>query len=174
MLIYILLGLAALLAILLLVASRTPDTVRYERSIVINASPEEILPHLVDFHQWSAWSPWEKLDPHMKREYTGAASGPGAKYFWSSKGKAGEGSMELLEASSAGVHIDLRFIRPFKNACVTWFRMVPQGTGTTVTWTMDGPNLLVGKVFSLFVNMDKMIGKDFETGLSGLKAVVEK
>ncbi|MBZ0207981.1 MAG: SRPBCC family protein [Flavobacteriales bacterium] len=174
MLLYILLGLAALLAILLIVASRKPDTVHYERSIVINASPERIIPHIEDFHKWSAWSPWEKLDPQMKREYSGAASGPGAKYFWSSTGKAGEGSMEIIEATERGVHIDLRFVKPFKNVCDTWIRFEPQGSGTRATWMMTGPNLFMGKLMGIFINMDKMVGKDFETGLAGMKAEVEK
>lgn len=174
MLIYILLGLAALIGILLIVASGKPDTVHYERSIAIDASPEQILPHLVDFHKWSDWSPWENLDPNMKREYSGAQSGPGAKYFWSGTGKAGEGTMEVLEASPAGVQIDLRFVKPFKSDCVTWFRTVPQGKATSVTWTMDGPNLFMGKLMGIFINMDKMIGKDFENGLAGLKAETEK
>jgi len=174
MLLYILLGLAALLAILLIVASRKPDTVHYERSIVINASPERIIPHIEDFHKWSAWSPWEKLDPQMKREYSGAVSGPGAKYFWSGNGKAGEGSMEIIEATDRGVHIDLRFVKPFKNVCDTWIRFEPQGSGTRATWMMTGPNLFMGKLMGIFINMDKMVGKDFETGLAGMKAEVEK
>ncbi len=173
MLLYILLGVAALIAIVLIAASRKPGTVHYERSIAINASPERILPHLVDFHNWATWSPWEKLDPTMKREFSGAQSGPGAKYFWSGNGRAGEGTMEILEASNAGVQIDLRFVKPFKSDCVSWFRLVPQGGGTTVMWTMDGPNLLMGKLMGIFINMDKMVGKDFETGLVRLKEQAE-
>ena len=174
MLTYILLALAILIVALLLIAASKPDTVQYERSITINASPSAIMLHIVDFHKWTAWSPWEKLDPDMKREFNGAASGIGAKYFWSGTGRAGEGSMEILEASEGGIHIDLRFVKPFKNVCDTWFRFEPQGSGTRVTWTMTGPNLFMGKVMSLFMNMDKMIGKDFESGLAGLKTVTGK
>lgn len=110
----------------------------------------------------------------MKREYTGAAQGEGAKYGWSGNGKAGEGTMEILAASNGGVKIDLRFVKPFKSDCITHFHFTPQGNATTVRWTMDGPNTFMGKVFSMFMNMDKMIGKDFETGLAGLKAMAEK
>lgn len=173
MLLYILIGLAVLIAIILIAASLKPNTVHYERSAVINASPEKILPHIGDFHNWKPWSPWEKLDPNMRRSYAGAPSGVGAKYAWSGK-KAGEGTMEVLEAGTSGVKIDLRFIRPFKNACITHFHFTPQGNATTVRWTMDGPNLFMGKLMSLFIPMDKMIGKDFEQGLAGLKAEAEK
>lgn len=173
MLLYILIGLAVLIAGILIAASLKPNTVHYERSAVINAPPEKILPHIADFHNWKPWSPWEKLDPNMRRSYAGAPSGVGAKYAWSGK-KAGEGTMEVLEAGTSGVKIDLRFIRPFKNACITHFHFSPQGNATSVRWTMDGPNLFMGKLMGLFIPMDKMIGKDFEQGLAGLKAEAEK
>ncbi len=174
MLLYILIGLAVIIIGILIAASMKPSTVHYERSTVINSSPETILPHIADFHRWMTWSPWDKLDPNMKREYTGAAQGEGAKYGWSGNGKAGEGTMEILAASNGGVKIDLRFVKPFKSDCITHFHFTPQGNATTVRWTMDGPNTFMGKVFSMFMNMDKMIGKDFETGLAGLKAMAEK
>jgi hypothetical protein len=174
MIAYILIGVAVLIAALLINAARRPDTVHYERSIAINAAPSAILPHITDFRKWSDWSPWEKLDPGMKREFSGAQSGAGAKYCWSGNGKAGEGSMELLGASDDGVQIDLRFVRPFRNECTTWFRMAPQGVGTKVTWTMDGPNTFMGKLMGTFINMDKMVGKDFETGLADLKTLAER
>lgn len=174
MLLYILIGLAVLIAGILIAASLKPNTVHYERSSVINAPPEKILPHIADFHNWKPWSPWEKLDPNMKRDYRGAAQGVGARYAWSGNNKAGEGTMEVLEAGTSGVKIDLRFIRPFKNACITHFHFSPQGHATSVRWTMDGPNLFMGKLMGLFIPMDKMIGKDFEQGLAGLKAEAEK
>ncbi len=173
MLLYFLLGLVAIIVIILIAAAMKPDTVHYERSTVINASPEKILPHLTDFHKWMSWSPWEKLDPNMKRDYLGAAQGSGAKYGWSGNGKAGEGTMEILSASSSGVKIDLRFVRPFKSDCITHFHFIPHSNSTQVRWTMDGPQLFAGKVFGLFMNMDKMIGKDFESGLAAMKAEVE-
>jgi len=173
MLTYILLGLAVFIVGILIAASMKPNSVHYERSTVINASPESILPHITDFHKWMPWSPWEKLDPNMKREYMAAPRGVGAKYGWSGNGKAGEGTMEILEANTNGVKIDLRFVRPFKNQCITHFHFTPQGSATNVRWTMDGPNMFMGKVMGMFMNMDKLIGKDFENGLAGLKHVAE-
>ncbi len=174
MLTYILIGLAVLIVGLLIAASLKPNTVHYERSIVINASPDKILAHIADFHKWMAWSPWDKLDPNMKRDYIGAAQGVGAKYAWSGNNKAGQGTMEILEASAGGVKIDLRFVKPFKSDCITHFHFAPQGNATNVRWTMDGPQIFMGKVMSVFMNMDKMIGKDFESGLAGLKIESEK
>jgi len=155
-------------------ASNKPNTVHYERSTVINATPEKILPHLIDFHKWTAWSPWEKVDLNLKRTYSGAASGVGAQYAWESNSKAGTGTMEILETGSSGVKIDLRFIKPWKAECLAQFHFTPQPNGTDVRWSMDGPNTFMGKVFGLFMNMDKLVGKDFEIGLAGLKVVVEK
>ncbi|MBP8823196.1 MAG: SRPBCC family protein [Flavobacteriales bacterium] len=174
MLLYILLGLALLLAIILLLASTKPDTVHYERSTVIHAAPDMILPHITDFHRWTPWSPWEKLDPAMKREFTGNPEGVGAKYAWSGTKKAGTGTMEILEADSAGVKIDLRFIKPWRSDCIALFEFTPQANGTFVRWSLDGPNTFMGKVFGLFMDMDKLVGKDFEAGLAGLKGEVEK
>ena len=139
----------AAVALAAVVATR-PSDFRIERSTTINASPEKILPHIIDFHKWAAWSPWDKMDPAMKREYTGAAQGVGAKYGWSSKGRPGEGSMEIKEVSTSAVKVDLRFVRPFKNDCIATFLFAPQGNATNVRWTMDGPNLFMGKVMSLF------------------------
>ena len=174
MLAYIIIGLAVVIVGILIAASLKPSTVHYERSAVINASPERVLPHIADFHKWIAWSPWDKLDPNMKREFSGAGQGIGAKYSWSGNGKAGEGTMEILQASAKGVKIDLRFVRPFKSDCITHFHFTPQGNATQVRWTMDGPQLFVGKLFGLFMNMDTMIGKDFEKGMAAKKAEVEK
>ena len=174
MLLYILLAILALIVGLLAYASTKPNTVRYKRSAVINASPEKIVPHIADFHKWMAWSPYEKLDPQMKRGYSGADSGTGAKYNWEGNNKVGMGTMEIIEVAPTAVKVDLRFIRPFKNECLAIFNFVPQGSSTTVTWAMDGPNLFMGKVMSVFMDMDKMIGKQFAEGLTSLKALAEK
>ncbi|MBS1547144.1 MAG: SRPBCC family protein [Bacteroidetes bacterium] len=171
---YVLLILAVLIAGILILASTKPNTVHYERSTVINATPEKILPHITDFRKWMPWSPWEKVDPNLKRDYAGAASGVGAKYAWEGDKKAGTGTMEILEAGPDGVKIDLRFIKPWKAECIARFQFTLQQHATTVRWTMDGPNSFMGKVFGLFMNMDKLVGKDFEIGLAGLKTAVEK
>ncbi len=130
---------------------------------------------LVDFRQWPAWSPWEKLDPDMKRTLSGAASGTGATYAWEGSSKVGAGRMEIKEVNAPSkVTIQLDFIKPFEGHNVTDFTLAPRGDATEVTWLMRGPAPFVSKLMGLFVDMDKMIGKDFEAGLANLKAASEK
>jgi uncharacterized protein YndB with AHSA1/START domain len=146
-----------------------------QRSATIKAPPEKVMAYLSDFHQWSAWSPWEKLDPNMKRTFSGAASGQGAVYEWLGNDEVGQGRMEITEnAAPSKLAIKLDFIKPFKSTNQTVFTLQPQGDGTTVTWTMTGPSEFITKLMGVFVSMDKMIGKDFEKGLTQLQAAAEK
>ena len=173
MLFYILLVIGLLIAAVIIRALTKPDVVRYQRSTWINAGPDRIIPHVANFHNWRAWSPWENMG-EMERTYGGPMEGVGAKYGWTSKGRAGEGSMEVLQSTASGVKIDLHFIKPFKNDCVVTFEFTPERGGTAVNWVMDGPTPFMGKVMSVFMDMDKMIGKDFDLGLAELKRVVEE
>jgi len=169
---------AALVALSLVavlgLASMQPETFRVERSLTIDAPPEAVLVHLSDFRRWTEWSPWEKLDPNLKRTYGGPASGVGATYAWEGNGDAGQGRMEITEATPNRVAIDLQFIKPFEARNVAEFVLQPRGDSTNVTWSMSGPNLFVGKVMGLFIDMDAMVGKDFETGLANLKSLAER
>ena len=167
-------GLIVVIAAILGYAATLPDTFTVVRTKTINASPEKITPLLADFHRWDSWSPWEKLDPAMKKTHSGAASGKGAAYAWDGNSKAGAGRMEIVEASASHVTIKLDFLRPFESNNVTEFSLKPNGNATDVTWTMRGPNMYIGKVMSIFVSMDKMVGKDFEAGLATLKSLAEK
>jgi uncharacterized protein YndB with AHSA1/START domain len=165
---------AILLAVLLILAATKPNTFRVERSTSIQAPPEKVFALLDDFHRWSAWSPWEKMDPAMQRTYSGAASGTGAVYEWAGNSKVGRGRMEIVEATPASkVAVRLDFLEPFAAHNTAEFTLAPAGDGTNVTWVMHGPNLFIGKVMSVFVSMDRMIGKDFEAGLANLKALTE-
>lgn len=171
---YALVALVLLAALLLFAVSRRPDAVHYERSLAIAAPPERILPHINDFHNWIGWSPYEKVDPGMKRTHGGGPEGPGATYAWSGNKKAGEGSMRILESSTRAVRIDLHFVRPFKSDRIARFDLVPQSGGTTVTWSLDGPNPFMSKVMGLFMDFDRMVGKDFEAGLRDLGNLVTR
>lgn len=148
------------------------DTFRYERSITIAAPPERIAPLVEDLHAWTRWSPWDKLDPAMERSYSGAEKGVGAAYAWSGK-KAGAGSMRITAATPAQITLALEFLRPFKAQNTVEFTFTPSEGGTRVTWAMSGPRTFMSKLFGLFMNMEKMIGKDFEAGLASLKAAAE-
>ncbi len=171
---YVLLGVLLTFMIILIAAATKPNTVHYERSAVINAPADRILTHISDFHKWETWSPWDKLEPDMKRTYSGAAAGVGAQYKWEGKKKAGVGEMEIVEVRPDSVKVDLHFIKPWEARCITLFKVTPEGNASRLTWTMDGPNTYMGKLFGMFTDMDKMIGKDFETGLAGIKTLAEK
>ena len=156
-------------------AATRPDTLHVRRVANIKAPPEKIFPLIDDFHRWSAWSPYEKVDPAMKKAYSGAANGKGAVYEWEGNSNVGQGRMEITDASHPShVAIKLDFVKPMEGHDVAEFALVPQGDSTQVTWTMDGPTPYVGKLIGVFVNMDTMIGNDFETGLANLKAIAEK
>ena len=164
---------AALVAVLAYAASR-PDEIRVERTARINAPPERVYPFLVDFRQWSAWSPWERLDPNLTRRHSGAASGVGAVYEWEGNKKVGKGRMEIRKAvAPSHIEIMLDFIEPWASHNTSAFILVRAPNATDVTWTMHGPNLFMAKVMSLFMSMDKLVGKDFERGLANLKAAAE-
>jgi len=161
------------IVIILVLAMSKPDTFRLERSATIKAPPEKIFPFVNDFHRWMTWSPWEKLDPELKRTYGGAENGKGATYNWQGK-KAGTGRMEIIEATPhAKILIKLDFIKPFEAHNTADFRFTPQGDGTRVDWAMYGPNIFMAKLMSTVINTDKMVGKDFEKGLAALKAAAE-
>ena len=162
------------LAAVLIFAATKPDTFRVQRATSIKAPPEKIFPLIADFHGWGAWSPYEKLDPAMKRTFSGAANGKGAVYEWDSDGKAGKGRMEITDAPAPSkVTIKLDFFKPFESPQHREFTLEPRGDTTIVTWAMYGPSLYIGKVMGIFFNMDRMIGTDFETGLANLKARAE-
>ena len=167
---YIVLGAAA---VAVYIATR-PDEFTITRSKHISAPPDKIFPHLNDFRKWAAWSPWERLDPALTRNYGGAPSGPGSTYEWEGNNKVGKGRMEITDAAApTRVDIRLEFIRPWTATNTTVFTLTPDATGTTVQWSMSGKNDYKGKAFSMVMNMDKLVGADFERGLDALKGIAE-
>ena len=164
----------AILGLLGFAATRPNDFV-VSRSVVINAPPEKLEAMVSDFHQWSAWSPWEKMDPAMTRAYEGPASGVGSAYVWTGNDKVGSGRMDIQKVTPAReVVFGLHFVKPFKADNTGRFTFEPQGAGTKVSWSMAGKNPYIAKLMGVFFNMDQMIGKDFEAGLANMKAAAEK
>jgi uncharacterized protein YndB with AHSA1/START domain len=171
--------LAIAIAIVLILAATKPDTFRVQRATTVKAPPEKIFPLINDFHQWGTWSPYETKDPAMKRSYSGAASGKGAVYAWDGNKNVGSGSMEILDTSAPSkIVIKLDFFTPFEGHNTAEFTMLPQGDATNVTtnvtWLMHGPSPFMGKIMHVFINMDRMVGKDFEIGLANLKKITER
>lgn len=167
--------LAIAIAIVLILAATKPDTLRVQRATTVKASPDRIFPLINDFHQWVSWSPYEHKDPAMKRSFSGAESGKGAVYGWEGNKNVGSGRMEILETSAPSkVVIKLDFFTPFEGHNTAEFTMLPQGDVTNVTWLMHGPSAFMSRVMQVFMNLDNMIGKDFEAGLANLKRLTEK
>lgn len=159
---------------LFVVIAMQPNEYSVERSAVFSASPEAAFAQVNDFHKWDQWSPWAKLDPTMKSTYSGPEAGVGASIAWVGNSAAGEGKMEILESKPGEyVKINLEFIKPFAGISTTHFRFAKEGEGTKVTWRMEGKNSMMGKAFSLVMNMDKRIGADFDKGLAQMKVVSE-
>jgi uncharacterized protein YndB with AHSA1/START domain len=171
----LLLGLVIVVVVLAIVVATRPSTFHVERSIVITASPESVFAQVNDFHSWAAWSPWEKLDPKMEKTFSGPSAGAGATYAWNSENsKVGQGRMTIERSDlPSSVSVKLEFIKPFTATNTVTFTMIPVATQTRTTWAMDGHNGFLGKLFHLVMNMDKMVGGDFERGLAALKSVAE-
>jgi len=164
-----------LVAGVLLFAATRPDAFRVQRSATIKASPDRIFALLNDFHRWGVWSPWERKDPEMKRTFGAATSGTGAVYAWEGNKDVGQGRMEIAESvAPSKVAIRLDFVKPFEAHNMVEFVLEPRGESTDVTWSMTGNTPYFAKIIHLFIDMDRMVGKDFEAGLANLKAAAER
>ncbi|MBC8133613.1 MAG: SRPBCC family protein [Deltaproteobacteria bacterium] len=170
----ILIVVAVLVAGFLVFVSTRPDSYHVERSTSIAAPAAVIFAQLDNFKAWPAWSPWEKRDPQMKKTFEGPPSGVGSSYSWQGNKDVGQGKMTILVSEPPNhIRYQLEFIEPFVSTAATGFTLASQGDKTNITWGMDGTNNFVSKIFGVFMNMDQMIGADFESGLAGLKAVAE-
>ena len=171
----ILIALAALLVLFLIVVATRPSGFKVERSASIAAPPATVFEQVNDFHAWAAWNPWGKLDPNMKQSYEGPASGVGAVYHWAGNNQVGEGRMTILESRpNELVKIQLDFYKPFAGTSIAEFSFKPEGERTLVTWSMSGKNNFIAKAMGLVMNMDQMIGGQFEKGLAEIKTLSEK
>jgi uncharacterized protein YndB with AHSA1/START domain len=170
----ILIGLVVILGGFAAWVSMQPASFKIVRAATIAAPPEKVFAAVNDFHNWQAWSPWLALDPAAKSTFEGPAAGPGAKFAWAGNDKVGEGRMEIKDTKpNERVLIKLDFVKPMQGTADTEFTLKPAGNGTEVTWTMRGEDGFVGKAARFFMDIDKMVGGDFERGLAQLKAVAE-
>lgn len=164
-----------LIAGVLVVAATKPDTFRVQRAASINAPPEKVFALINDFKAWPSWSPWEKKDPAMKRSYGAATSGKGATYAWEGNKDVGQGRMEIADSiPPSRIALKLDFLKPFEARNRVEFTLQPNGGATGVTWAMQGDTPYFAKIIHVFINMDDMVGKDFESGLANLKAAAEQ
>ena len=150
------------------------DTYTVERPRVLDAPPERIRGLIEDFHEWPRWSPWEDMDPAMQRTYSGPESGVGSTYAWSGNRKAGSGRMEMREVTDERIDIALHFDKPFKSDNDLTFLLEPRNGGTYLTWRITGPRPLMMRLAGPLMNMDKVVGKDFDRGLDRLAVVAAR
>jgi carbon monoxide dehydrogenase subunit G len=170
----ILLVIAAVIVLLVAVVATRPSDFRVTRSTAISAPPAVVFAQVNDFHNWDGWSPWARMDPEMKATYAGPAAGTGAVYSWVGNNKVGEGRMTIMESHPSDlVRIKLEFRKPFAATNAAEFTFQPQGNRTTVTWNMTGKKNFMTKAMGLVMNMDKMIGGQFDQGLAQMKSVAE-
>ena len=168
-------NIALIIVAILAFAAMKPNEFSMSRNLDMKATPKKIFTQLNDFKNWANWSPWDKMDPSMQRNYTGSASGTGAKYAWIGNKKVGEGDMEITNSvPSTSVVLNLNFLKPFKATNVTEFTIKPNGATSNLNWEMRGNLNLMMKVMHIFMDMDKVVGKDFEAGLTNLKGIVER
>lgn len=173
-LLYVLVAIAVLIALLLAYAASRPDAFRIERRTRVNVPPERIMPLVNNFTSWREWSPWEGRDPNLRRTMSGAPSGVGAVYNWEGNNQVGQGRMEIVESTLQRILIKLDFIKPFAASNMAEFTFTPAGGATDVNWAMTGTRPFMMKVMGVFMDMDKIVGKDFEAGLASLKAQAER
>ena len=171
----IIIAIVVLIAAILIFAATRPDTFRVERSTSIKAPPDKVFTLINDLGAQARWSPWEKLDPAMKRKLSGAPGGKGAVYEWDGNSEVGKGRIEITDSvAPSKVALKLDILSPFEGHNIVEFTLAPDGDATRVTWAMHGAQPYIGKVIGIFVDCDKMIGAQFESGLASLKAIAEK
>jgi hypothetical protein len=169
------LGLVAALAVFVVVVATRPSEFRIARSLTMHAPDTVVFALIDDFHAWQQWSPWEKRDPDMKKEFSGPASGAGAVYSWQGNDEVGSGRMTITGSDpSRQVDIELEFLKPWRTTSETHFTIVPKGDDVEVTWAMQGQSDFAGKAMGLFMDMDSLVGKDFEAGLVAMKQLAEQ
>lgn len=164
-----------LVAAVLAYAATKPDSFHIQRTTNIKAPPEKIFALINDFHRWEAWSPYEKLDPAMKKAHSGSASGKGAIYSWDGNRNAGKGSVEITDVvPSSKIAMKLDMVSPFEAHNIVEFTLDAKGTSTNVTWAMHGPQPYMAKVVGTVIDCDKMVGGQFDEGLASLKTLAER
>jgi hypothetical protein len=172
----VLLVVSVAMAALLVWVGMQPAEFRVERSALMNAAPTAVYEHVNDLRKWEAWSPWAKRDPNAKSAFEGPPSGPGAIMRWDGNDEVGKGAMAITEAvPGEAINIRLDFVRPFEGTSTSGFSFRPEGAGTRVTWTLSGTQGYMERLICtvLMLDMDEMIGNDYEAGLAALKSVAE-
>jgi hypothetical protein len=171
---WIVCGIVGLIVLILIIGAFQSAEFKVQRSATMDAPASAVFSQVNDFHKWVGWSPWEKLDPNLEKTFEGPESGAGSMYSWKGNKKVGRGKMTMLEATpSSRIKIQLDFFEPFAASNIAEFNFAENAGKTDVTWKMTGKKNYMMKVMCMFMNMDKLVGSDFEKGLAGMKGIVE-
>lgn len=174
MFVYVFIAVAIVVGLFLIYVALQPSNFTIQRSAVFSASPPAAFAQVNDFHKWEAWSPWAKMDPACRNEFSGEPAGNGAKFSWSGNKKVGEGRMTIVESKPYElIRIQLDFLKPFRATNMAEFTFEPRGEQTAVNWSMTGSRNFFFKAMCMFMNMDKIVGGEFEKGLADMKALAE-
>lgn len=169
-------GIAVVVVIVVIVGfiAMQPAAFKIARSTTVAAAPASVFANINDLHRFNAWNPWTKIDPRMQQTYEGPAAGEGAAYSWSGNNQVGSGKMTIVKSQAPDlVRMQLDFMTPMKATNMADFALKPEGQNTVVTWAMTGDLNFAGKAIHLVMNMDKMVGSQFEKGLADLKTLSE-
>lgn len=174
MLVKILIGLAVLVIVLVVIVAVQPSEFRVARTVTIAAPAPVVFAQVNDFRKWDAWNPWAKIDPAIKQGYEGAPAGNGAVYTWAGNNEVGEGRMTITDSRpNELIRIQMEFLKPFQGRSTAEFTFKPEGDRTAVTWSMAGEHNFIAKAMHLVMNLDRMIGANFDKGLAQMKSVAE-
>jgi hypothetical protein len=167
--------LASILIFWLVLAAFISGDCNYEKSISINAPVEKVWQNTNTLKAMDQWSPWNDLDPKMKKDWTGTTGQPGEKVCWESK-EAGNGCQEVKKADASKKRIDteIKFLTPYESEANAYVTVVPEGNGSKATWGFTSKIPYPFTVMKMFMNMEDAIGKDYQKGLSRLKEMSEK
>jgi hypothetical protein len=170
----ILIALVAIVVVFVGLVAMQPSDFRVARTASMSAPASAVFAQVNDLHKWEAWSPWAKLDPAAKNTFEGPPAGTGATFSWAGNNQVGEGRMTITESRPDElIRFNLEFFKPMAGTSTAEFTFKPEGDQTAVTWSMVGKNNFIAKAMCLFMNMDKMVGGQFEKGLAAMKSIVE-
>jgi hypothetical protein len=161
-------------AALLVVAAMRPGSFQVARSTTVQAPPQRLHAMINDLRQFNTWNPYNKKDPAMQGEYHGPQAGPGAAFHFKGNKDVGSGSIQITDSAPGRVTMQLHMLEPFEGRNTVQFTLRPQGQATEVTWAMSGASPYIARIVGLFMDMDRMIGRDFESGLADLKQRAER
>lgn len=151
-----------------------PSNFKISRSIIIASTPEIIFPYINNSAKANDWMPWKESDPNVQMVYTGPEEGLGSMSSWESTGKMGTGKAVVVESAlNRSVKTQLTYTKPMVMSQLAEVSLEPEAEGTRVTWSVTGENSFMGRLMCLFLNMDKLVGDEFEKGLQNLKKTLE-